>query len=224
MAATNLCAIEGCGKRRFGRGLCSMHYARERKNTAPPCKVPGCDKPAVRLGWCSMHLTRYERYGDPLKLKSTPKGALPAFMQQAIAYDGDDCLFWPFARKSSGAGKFAKDGKAMVAARVVCEAVYGPPPTPRHDTAHSCGKGHLGCVAPRHLRWATRAENQADRDLHGTMIRGEQHKLAKLTADDVRQIRAMVGTMSMQAIADCFGVSMSLISLIHRRKRWSWLD
>lgn len=33
----------------------------------------------------------------------------------------------------------------------MCELVYGKPPMPKHQAAHNCGKGNLGCINPKHL-------------------------------------------------------------------------
>lgn len=67
-----------------------------------------------------------------------------------------------------GAAQINLGGRSVIVARMVCEEVNGPPPTPAHQAAHSCGKGHLGCITPQHLRWATQVENEADKLIHGT--------------------------------------------------------
>src|SRR5690349_16534473 len=73
-----------------------------------------------------------------------------------------DCLKWPFADDGKGYGVIKVDGRQQYAHRIMCTLVNGEPPTELHETAHSCGNGHLGCVHPGHVRWATRAENHAD--------------------------------------------------------------
>lgn len=88
-----------------------------------------------------------------------------------VNYEGDDCLTWPFPTNSNGYGALTINKKYFIVSRLLCTKVYGDPPTRAHQAAHSCGKGHLGCVAKSHLRWATPAENQADRIIHGTMRR-----------------------------------------------------
>lgn len=92
------------------------------------------------------------------------------------------------------------------------------------DAAHSCGRAGDGCVNPRHLRWATRAENMADKLLHGTDNRGERNALAKLNEDDIRSIRAASGREPQAATAKRFDVDQSTISLIQRRLSWGWLE
>jgi hypothetical protein len=108
--------------------------------------------------------------------------------------------------------------------RRVCEETKGPPPTPAHEAAHSCGKGHLACVTKGHLSWKTHAENQTDKLIHGTDNRGQKHMMVKLTEDDVREIRALRGTMLQREIARQFGISQQSVGDIFRRATWGWLE
>lgn len=85
-----------------------------------------------------------------------------------MAYEGDDCLTWPFLKSPRGYARMHVNGRDKRVSRLVCEEAYGTPPTPDHHAAHSCGKGHLACVTKRHLRWATPVENAADKIIHGT--------------------------------------------------------
>jgi hypothetical protein len=101
-----------------------------------------------------------------------------------VSYQGEDCLTWPFSRFGYGTIYGHKH-----AHRVMCELAYGPAPSPRHQVAHSCGKGHEGCVNPRHLRWATPKENSADMVLHGTALRGERAINVKLTTPEVHAVK-----------------------------------
>lgn len=57
-------------------------------------------------------------------------------------------------------------------------------------------------------------------DLHALHTQGSAQHLAKLTEDDVRHIRTLLGTMSQRAIARQFKVSFQTICLIHQGKTW----
>jgi hypothetical protein len=138
-----------------------------------------------------------------------------------MPYDGDECLIWPYSTKGHGYAVFKVDGKQCMVTRFICEKEHGPPPTAKHQAAHSCGKGHLACVTKRHLSWKTPAENSADRNIHGTDNRGEKNGSAKLTEPDVDKIRSLKGAMSQRAIARLFGVTPPTIGSIHRGKAWS---
>lgn len=185
------------------------------------CSVDGCGKPVRNSrGWCSAHYERWLNHGDPLGGR-TPRGEPVRYLREhVLTYDGDDCLVWPYARLTNGYGHMYFHGKSRTVSSVVCEQIHGPAPTQMHEAAHSCGKGHEGCITPRHLRWATPVENRADKLIHGTANLGERNGSAKLTEADVLEIRSMKGMRTQQKIADKFGVSRSLISMLHSGKVW----
>ncbi len=134
------------------------------------CSAPGCGKAHVAKGFCHGHYKRSKRGVDlsiPLPTRAL-KGAPTEYIKTAAQYTGDDCLPWPYGRDSKGYGFVVEDGTFTGAHRRVCEEVNGPPPSPSHHAAHSCGNGRLGCVTPNHLRWATPKENVAEAISHGT--------------------------------------------------------
>ena len=199
--------------------------------TSRICSIEECDKPSKSYGWCNSHYERWRKHGDPLKSRSGAKlstrpGAAREFYENVVLpYDGDDCLIWPFTRSDNGYGAWNTDRDKIgvtIVSRRLCIEVYGPPPSPDHQAAHSCGRGSHGCVTKNHLSWKTRVDNDADKIVHGTTNRGERCASAKLTAADVRAIRDMPGTH--KEIAKRFGVSHGAIQAIKARTRWAWLD
>ena len=136
------------------------------------------------------------------------KGYAQAWIAENASHDGQACLPWPFDRDR---GRASASGGYSVC-RKICEAAHGPPPTPQHQAAHSCGKAHEGCVNPRHLRWATPRENSADRHIHGTQTK-------KLTVEQVREI--LNSSEKNASLARRFGVDPSNISHIRRGKQWT---
>lgn len=193
------------------------------------CSVDGCHERVhvISRGLCSAHYQRMMIYGDPLGggKKHARKGEPIRFIiETALSYAGDDCLLWPYAKAGRGYGTLSIDGRLSYAHRFVCELSNGPPPTPRHEAAHSCGNGHLGCVSPHHLRWATRRENHADKIEHGTHNRGERCASSKLTAAEVLEIRSLAGALPQSQIGAKFGVSQTTAGQIIRRARWGWLN
>lgn len=183
------------------------------------CKVDGCGAPARSRGWCDPHYKRWWRYGDPLG-GSTSKGDVSEYFNNfVLSYDGDDCLSWPYA-KLKGYGQIRHGGKRRCVSRLICEIVNGPPPSPKHEAAHNCGKGHEGCCNPKHIRWDTPKGNSADKIIHGTTSRGERAPSVKLTAEQVLTIRILAGKLLQQEIGEMFGVHFSTISAIITRKLW----
>jgi hypothetical protein len=156
----------------------------------------------------------------------TPKGALAKWLREQSQHKGTNCLYWPFNKGSDGYGRVNwpdYKGPKITATRAMCIIAHGEPPTPQHEAAHSCGKGHKGCVNPNHLRWATKTQNEHDKRLHGTTNRGQKQWRSKLTEDDVLAIRKAAGCETQASIAERFGIDQSHVSDIVRRKRWAWL-
>lgn len=188
------------------------------------CSVSGCSKPNMAKGLCQMHYTRQRRHGDPLSTKSTPKGAAQNYYLDVVfPYDGDECLMWPYSN-IKGYGQVSRNGEMVFVSRLLCEDEYGSPPTGDHHAAHSCGNGHLGCVTRKHLRWATPQENTQDKMLHGTVRRGERHGMSKLTDIQVKDILSMRGKKHREEIAAIFGISKNTVSGIHSGRLWKWFD
>lgn len=144
------------------------------------------------------------------------------FLKEAMRYEGDACLFWPFGRSSNGYGLITLDSRVQGAHVVICEWAYGPRPSVEHECAHSCGQGHLGCIAKRHLRWATGAENGADKIKHGRSLTGIKHPMVKLSEDQVRAIRG--DARSPTIIARDYNISRGAVWFIRTRGTWKHLD
>lgn len=126
----------------------------------------------------------------------------------------DCCLIWPFHTRRAGYAACNNQGKTVSVHRLVCELVHGDPPE-NYVAAHSCNRGHDGCVNPHHLSWKTIAANQMDRpDGKG------RRKRTKLTQADVDQIRAMAGAVERSAIARQFGICMSSVRQILAGETW----
>ena len=183
------------------------------------CSVAGCGRKADARTLCKTHYTRWRRHGHPEHPSAGDK--MRRELKKAAEYKGDNCLVWPLYRDQTGRGYAFSNGKRTFASRIVCEMVNGPPPSAAMVAAHSCGKGHLGCVNPRHLRWATIKENIADRHIHDTNLRGLRNPNCKLTPEQVATVRGLIGTASQKEIARMFGISQSLVSLIKNNLVWA---
>lgn len=187
------------------------------------CKVDGCLGVARSKGMCSAHYNRWLRHGDPTK-GDAHQGEGLRWINDHAAYAGDDCIAWPFGKKSRRYGAVKFRGAMRTASRVMCIIAHGDPPYAEMQAAHSCGNGHLLCMNPRHLSWKTSKDNYQDAVNHGSSTRGERVGSAKLTELEVRKIKAIGRSIPQAAVAEMFGVDRTCISLILRGKNWAWVE
>ncbi len=147
------------------------------------------------------------------------KGPGYAWLKEHTAYQGNDCLAWPFSKDPRiGRGFVTYLSKRYWAHRLMCILTQGEPPTPKHHAAHNCGNGHLGCVNPRHLEWKTNQENSVDRELHG---RGRKPGGKRIPAEVLARLKSRKGKQTQVATAAEFGVSLSLVQYHwHGKERW----
>ena len=99
------CAVEGCGRRPAGNGLCSGHWQRQKKGiplegpirfrlltgTFIKCLMPDCDFRAVSRGMCSRHAEQRKRGlidSNGTKLRDRLPGGRPKLKTKWIGRDG----------------------------------------------------------------------------------------------------------------------------------------
>lgn len=153
-----------------------------------------------------------------MKTGRLPNGTAQAWIEAHIEHQGNDCLIWPFSCATPGYGQFMPrgSGRIVMAHRYICEAAHGPAPSDTHQAAHSCGNRR--CVNPTHLSWKTRAENQKERDLHGTQNTwGLRGKLQPHQADQIRRLKGVETSIETAAK---YGVTESNVRLIQDGVTW----
>jgi hypothetical protein len=103
--------------------------------------------------------------------------------------------------------------------RLVCEAFHGPQPPDKPHAAH--GDGNPGNNNDWNVRWATRSENEQDKVAHGRSNQGERHSNAKLTEEDIKDIRE-IGRFpfTLKEIAAEYDVGYKCISSILNHVTW----
>lgn len=181
------------------------------------CIEDGCGVKAYVRGFCNRHYHKARYAGSAMP--PTKRELIERFFEQAIQSNTDACIDWPFGKTSICYGQTYMAGKPEHAHVYVCRLVHGEKPPEKDHAAHNCGRPI--CVNPRHLRWATRAENMADKIRHGTDDRGEANVQAKLTDDAVREIRRLRGVETQRKLARRFGVRHTTIGAIQRGKNWA---
>lgn len=184
------------------------------------CSLDGCGKPHKARGYCEVHYRSLLYRGDPTSRLCNRGEPQRYYREVVLTYKGDECLIWPFGKDRNGYGQISVERQSRTVSRQVCIDINGPPPGENFDAAHSCGNGHLACVAPNHLRWATRKENMADKKIHGTHLRGQAAPSSKLTSKDVEEIKRQASQRLQRDIAADFGIHQGQVSKIIAGKRW----
>lgn len=148
-------------------------------------------------------------------LKNLGNGPHHTWIKRHLDYPhADCCLIWPFRTQRAGCAAFNLRGRMLSVHRFICELKHGLAPA-GYVAAHSCSRGHEGCVNPHHLSWKTNGANQLDRkDGQGN------RKRSKLTKAIAAEIRAMVGQEPVSITARRFGVSLSAVRQVQSGKTW----
>lgn len=114
----------------------------------------------------------------------------------------------------------------IAAHRLVLETFIGPAPSPDHVIAHGNGS-RLNCHYSN-LRWATVQDNHDDRVFHGNSPSGERNPRAKITEQDVLDIRRdyrlikQAGSIrSIGELDEKYGLCRSTIVRIATGESWS---
>jgi hypothetical protein len=109
------------------------------------------------------------------------------------------------------------DGKRFSVAvhRMVLLAFVGPAPEGT-EACHDNGVASDNRLT--NLRWDTHHENNQDRKRHGTYMRGEKHHMAKLTQQQVDEMRR--SDIHYEAAAARYGISRTQAHRILRGGSW----
>jgi len=136
------------------------------------------------------------------------------FWANVIRRSPDEC--WPWqGYVEDGYGRFFFDGKMRGAHELALSFSTGERRHPLLDTCHRCN--NTICCNPAHLRFDTRLSNVADAVEAGTV-----YGRGKLSADDVKNIRRrLLGGARQQDLAEDYGVTNGMISMIKNGKRYA---
>jgi hypothetical protein len=150
------------------------------------------------------------------------------FWTKVARGEPDECWPWTAARIGGRYGVIGSNADGnFLAHRIAWELTNGPVPAGL-CVLHRCD--NPPCCNPAHLWLGTYADNNADmarkgrhaaRVRDGWGVRGEQHGMAILTEDQVREIRA--GGRPTAEYAAAYGVSRTCIKDARRGKTWGHL-
>lgn len=123
-------------------------------------------------------------------------------------------------RDDNGYGQFQWEGRMVGAHELALTFSTGETRLPNLETCHSCH--NPTCVNPEHLRFGTRQDNVNDAIAADRHARGSRHGHARLTESDVVVIRERAQAGAPNAtLAEAFGITSSLVSMIVSGKRWT---
>jgi hypothetical protein len=132
------------------------------------------------------------------------------------------CKIWEGLLFENGYGRITSGpnrGKRIH--RVVWEEEYGPIPRGLM-VLHQCDRP--ACYEITHLKLGTHKQNMQDRVDRLTGSRGIKTNTAKLSEEEVYEIRSLSDDgLSSRKIAPMFGISQVMVCLIARRKSWRHL-
>lgn len=112
------------------------------------------------------------------------------------------------------------NGKNKRLHRVIYEMHNGPIPEGMF-VCHTCD--NRACCNPAHLFIGTPQDNMTDRNIKNRQAKGESQGSAKLTANNVFEIRERLTNETLKTIAASYGVTKQTISKIKNKRSWSHL-
>ncbi len=230
------CPVDGCDRLIKIAGLCVTHYHRrwkENRHIPRPakntnCSVEGCERPA-RGPFCATHAQRLYR-GKPLinaSRSQLPEETVPRFWSR-VNKDGPTqphmtTQCWVFMGAGRGGySSFSAQNKSIDAHRFSWQITNGEIPCGML-VCHHCD--NRACVRPDHLFLGTYKDNYEDMRSKGRALVGEKTNSAKLTTEQVLEMRRAydVDGAVVVALAERYGVVPVTVINIVRRRAWKHL-
>jgi len=156
------------------------------------------------------------------RLPDFSRGDIKRFWSKVDRKHKSECWAWKASGDIDKRGQFryCRNGKSqyLKAPRVAWMLLRGYDPYPAL-VLHNCNNPN--CCNPHHCRLGDDADNRRDSEEAGTHCHGTQHGMAKLTEDDVKEIRRALseGTTGVE-LAERYQVYPTLISKIKNRHLW----
>jgi hypothetical protein len=179
------------------------------KKTCPQCGFVGTTLGGfachVRFGKCGV--TEEQLFWAKVDKTSSPGG----------------CWLWLGFLNHDGYGRVGPKRGVRSGGRahkVIWEMIHGKVPAGM-SVMHTCDV--RACVNPAHLKAGTHRENMDDCYAKRRHIFGERNSHAKLTEEQVLEIRQFAGKATQREVAARYGVSQTAIAAIFNRRSWKFL-
>jgi hypothetical protein len=132
----------------------------------------------------------------------------------------DECWNWTSTMSDKGYGRFAIHNRDFYAHRISYELTNGPIPD-NLEVCHSCD--NRACCNPAHLFLGTHFENMLDAISKNRFAKGERSSNAKLTEEQVFEMRTMYwsGGFSQATLSLKYGVSSRAIFCVVHGILWT---
>jgi hypothetical protein len=146
------------------------------------------------------------------------------FWNKVAIGDPHECWEWQAAKRGNGYGYFTLTRERysylyLYAHRIAFTLTHRTLDT-TEEVLHACDNPR--CVNPNHLSAGSQKENMEQAQARGRTTRGEKHHFAKLTEQEVMEIkRRLQNGESQRAIAADYGVTGPTISRINTGSKWS---
>ena len=141
------------------------------------------------------------------------------FWSKVAIREEDECWLWQAAKHEYGYGYFNIGGGMRLAHRVSWELEYGSIPYGKY-VLHKC-IDTPACVNPYHLYLGDQLDNCSDMRNQGHTLVGEKNSMAKLTNEQVREIKKRLAFESCASLGREYGVSTTCISDIQVGRYWA---
>jgi hypothetical protein len=193
-----LCSIEGCGDRHDAKGFCKKHYLR----------------------WVRHILRR--PHGEVFRHRPfSDRTYWAEWLRNHSTFKADTCC-WDFngAKNWNGYGEVRTKLQGRIRAHRLSYQTYIGDLDPDLMVLHLCHRPI--CIAPWHLQLDTHQENMRQMVAANRHVHGERAHSAKLTEEEVAEIKALYGSQTCKAMGDQFGVSAATVCLIGNGQRWKY--
>ena len=179
------------------------------------CSHQDCERPVKAKSLCLMH---YKRKRNGWRMDARPHRFTDqeaGFWSMVDRGADDECWLWS-GTVQNGYGQFLGLAHRWSYSHFVAPLSDG------EIVRHTCDQQL--CVNPAHLLVGSQSDNVADRVARDRSARGEQVHLAKLTEDEVQEIRSRrADGESVQSLASRFSVSRQTVRDICAGRTWTHL-